>query len=243
MKSGIKRPVQGLTLGQLRRRRWFRSRRRAVAFGGGGAVVLALIVWLFFFSSLLAVHGVSVSGEQAMTAAEIEAAAQVPYGTPLIDADLGAVRRRVEALAGIESATVSRSWPQTIDISVTERVPVAIVSTASGLRDIDADGVLFGHLRRRPGGLPLIQLSGSVDSRALRGAATVAASLPPSILHQVSSITVRTMDDIRLNLTRGRSVRWGSANDSAIKAQVATALLRLHKGSIDVSVPSNPTTG
>ena len=243
MKAGVKRSAQGLTLGQLRRRRWVRSRRRAVIFGGGGAVAIAVLVWLFFFSSLLAVHSVSVSGQQAMTAAEIEAAAKVPFGTPLLRADLGAIRRRVQALAGIESATVSRSWPQTIDITVTERVPVAVVATSSGLHDIDATGVLFGHLRHRPVGLPLIRLSGSVDAHALRGAATVAASLPHSILRQVTSITVRSMDDIRLNLTQGRSVRWGSANNSVIKAQVATALLRLHKSRIDVSVPSNPTTG
>lgn len=243
MKVGVKGSARGLTLGQLRRRRWVQSRRRVVLLGGGVMVLVALLVWLFYFSSLLAVHHVTVDGERAMTVAEIEAAAQVPLGTPLIEADLGAIRKRVQALAGIESVSVSRSWPQTISIAVTERVPVAVVSTPSGLREIDATGVLFGHLRRRPSGLPLIRLSGSVDERALRGAATVAGSLPTSILRQVTSIAVRTMDDIRLNLTRGRTVRWGSATNSDIKAQVATALLRLHQGVIDVSVPSNPTTG
>lgn len=243
MRAGIKGSPRDLTLGQLRRRRWVRSRRRVALLGGGVAVVVALLVWLFYFSSLLAVHTVSVTGERAMTIAEIEAAAKVRFGTPLIDADLGAIRQRVQALAGIQSVTVSRSWPQTINIDVTERVPVAVVSTPAGLREIDASGVLFGHPPRRPRGLPLLELTGSVDARALRGAATVAGSLPTSILRQVSAITVRTMDDIRLNLTRGRHVRWGSANDSAIKAEVAAALLRLHNAVIDVSVPSNPTTG
>ena len=206
-------------------------------------MLVALLVWLFYFSSILAVHSVSVSGEQVMTAAQIEAVAKVPFGTPLIDADLGTIQKRVQALPGIRSVQVSRSWPQTIAIEVTERVPVAVVSTPSGLHEIDSSGVLFGDLRARPSGLPLIRLTGSVDEHALRGAATVAGSLPTSILRQVTAITVRTMDDIRLNLTQGRSVRWGSAADSGVKAQVVTALLRLHKRAIDVSVPSNPTTG
>jgi hypothetical protein len=67
--------------------------------------------------------------------------------------------------------------------------------------------------------------------------------LPPGILKEVTSITVRTMDDIRLNLTQGRRIRWGNASHSDVKAQVATALLRLHRRVIDVSVPSNPATG
>lgn len=240
---GIKRPVQGLTLGQLRRRRWFKSRGRALTLGVSGLVVVALAIYLLYFSSLFAVHHVSISGEQAIAASEIETAAKVPFDTPLIDADLGQIQRRIQALPGVESASVSRSWPQTITITVTERVPVAVVSTASGLRDIDANGVMWGHLRTRPAGVPLINLTGRVDNSALRGAVTVAASLPPAILKQVTSITVRTMDDIRLNLTQGRRVRWGNATDSATKAEVATALLNRHRRIIDVSVPSNPTTG
>lgn len=241
--GGVKKSAQGLTLGQLRRRRWVQSRGRTVVLVAGGAVVVALAIWLLYFSSLFAVHHVSVSGERSMSAADIEAAAKVPFDKPLIEADLGQIRKRVEAVPGIESASVSRSWPQTISITVTERVPIAVVSTAGGLRNIDASGVVFGRMSRRPAGLPLIRLSGNVDRSALRGAAAVAASLPPSILKQVTSITVRTMDDIRLNLTGGRRVRWGNANDSTTKAEVATALLRLHKRIIDVSVPSNPTTG
>jgi cell division protein FtsQ len=240
---GVKKSAQGLTLGQLRRRRWLQSRGRTAVVAVAAVVVVALTIWLLYFSSLLAVHHVSVSGEQMMTASEIETAAKAPFGTPLIDANLDQIRQRIQAMPGIQSATVSRSWPQTISITVIERVPVAVVSTPGGLRDIDASGVLFGRLDHRPAGLPLIQLSGSVDNSALRGAATVAASLPSSILKQVTSITVRTMDDIRLNLTQGRRVRWGNATDSVTKAEVATELLNLRKRIIDVSVPSNPTTG
>lgn len=240
---GVKKSAQGLTLSQLRRRRWVKSRGRAAAILGGGVVVIALAVWLLYFSSWFAVHHVTVSGEQSMSASEIEAAAKVQFDTPLIDANLDQIRQRVQAVPGVESASVSRSWPQTISITIVERVPVAVVSALGGFRNIDATGVMFGRMGRRPAGLPLIQLSGSVDNSALRGVAQVAASLPSSILRQVTSISVRTMDDIRLNLTGGRRVRWGNAGDSDTKAQVATDLLRLGKRIIDVSVPSNPTTG
>lgn len=208
-----------------------------------GALMLAVVLgWLFYFSPAFKIQHVAISGEQTIGAADIRTAAQVPMGTPLIEADLGKVRARVEKIPSVASASVSRSWPQTVSITVTERVPVAVVSTGQGLQDIDAGGVVFGHLQARPKGLPLITLAGSVDKSALVNAATVAASLPSSILSQVTSITVRTMDDIQLDMTGGRWIQWGNSDDSAIKAQVAADLLGQRAAHIDVSVPSNPVT-
>lgn len=204
--------------------------------------VLALAVWLLYFSSLLKVHHVGISGEQIVSATDIRKAADVSMNAPLIEADLGKIRARVEAIPAVATASVSRAWPQTVSITVTERVPVAVVSAGQGLQDIDATGVVFSTLSARPAGLPMITLAGSVDRSALLNAATVAASLPSSILSQVTSITVRTMDDIRLDLSGGRWIQWGNSNDSATKAQVAVALLNQKASHIDVSVPTNPVT-
>lgn len=241
-----KRSIQGLTLDQLRRRRWMQSRGRWAGVLVGLLVVAVVAIWLLYFSSVFAVKHVTVTGTAACTDAEIAQIKTIADGsinTPLIDANLGQIRERIEALSCVASVTASRSWPQTIAVDVTARTPVAMVQTASGLRGIDANGVIFGRRAVQRGGLPLITLSGQVDRSALLGAATAAGSLPPAILRQVTSITVRTMDDIRLNLTRGRQVFWGNASDSTIKAQVAAELLHLHNTIINVSVPSQPTTG
>lgn len=241
-----RRSIQGLTLEQLRRRRWMRARGPWVA-GIATLVVLGIVaVWLLLFSSVFAVKHVTVTGTAACTDAElasIQKTVDGSIGSHLINADLGKIRSQMDALTCVASVVVSRSWPQTIRVAVTTRTPVAVVQTASGLRSIDATGVIFGRRLGRTQGLPLITLSGQVDRSALRGAAEAAGSLPPTILKQVTSITVRTMDDIRLNLTGGRVVFWGSASDSAIKAEVAVQFLRLHKNVINVSVPSLPTTG
>src|SRR5689334_2533982 len=100
-----------------RRRRFQRLRR----FRPLLAVLLALVlvvtgIWLIFFSSVLAVRGVSVSGNTTIPTARIVAVAQAPIGRPLARADLGAIQARVEALPAVASASVSRSWPHTIHI-------------------------------------------------------------------------------------------------------------------------------
>ena len=52
-----------------------------------------------------------------------------------------------------------------------------------------------------------------------------------------------TIDQISLVLKDGRTVIWGSADESDTKAEVlATLLATVQAGTYDVSVPSKPTT-
>jgi cell division protein FtsQ len=227
-----------------RRRRFQRLRRfRPLLLA---ALVVALVaggVWLVLYSSVLTVRGVDVSGNTSLAAVRIERAARAPIGTPLARADLAAVQARVEALPAIKSASVSRSWPHTIHVTVVERTPLAVVNRGTGLQAVDEDGVLFGHYARQPADLPLIKTEPGVRAEALAEAARVVASLRADIAGRVTDVDVQTIDHIELHLKDGRTVLWGSATESAQKAEVLAVLLG-QKGAqqIDVSVPGRPTT-
>lgn len=223
------------------RRRWL-AWRRVVA----GLLVLGLVggtVWLVLFSSVLAVSGVQVTGTSVLSQAAVRRAAAVPIGGPLATADLGAVERRVRRLAAVKSVDVSRSWPDHVRVSVTERRVVAVVApqqAGGGFRGTDDQGVLFRGYRTRPAGLPLLRTGARTGPAALAEAARVAGSLPLPLAAKVASVSVDTVDTITLDLRSGRTVRWGSADQSAAKAQVLTVLLRQHASSYDVSVPGQP---
>jgi cell division protein FtsQ len=53
---------------------------------------------------------------------------------------------------------------------------------------------------------------------------------------------VQTVDQISLVLRDGRTVVWGSADESGLKAKVLAVLLRQRAQTYDVSVPGQPTT-
>jgi cell division protein FtsQ len=226
-----------------RRRRWDRLRRlRPFLYA---VLVLALAgtsVWLVFFSSVVTVRDVSVDGNQMVTAARVEAVAKAPIGRPLARVDLAAIQARVETIPAVKSASISRSWPHTIAIEVTERTPVAVVDRGAGLQAVDEDGVLFGSYPRQPDDLPLVQTAADVKSEALAEAARVVSSLRPDIAAKVDRVDVASVDRIRLLLTGGRTVMWGSSEDSAQKAAVLAVLLGQKADEIDVSVPGRPTT-
>jgi cell division protein FtsQ len=219
-------------------RRWLAWRRLLAAVLVVGLVVGS--VWTVFFSSLLAVSGVRVEGTTMLDAASVRRAAAVPLGQPLATVDLGPITARVEKLAAVRSVDVSRSWPHRVLISVRERQAVAVVERGGVLRGLDADGVIFRRYPSRPKSLPVLRMGSRTGADALAEAAKVAGALPATIARRVDYVEVRTVDTISLHLRSGRVVRWGSADDSAAKAEVLTALLRQKASLYDVSVAGQP---
>jgi cell division protein FtsQ len=226
------------------RRQWA---RRWLAWKPVVAVVLLLalvvgVLWLVYFSSFLSVKGVDVEGVQQLSATQVRAAAAVPEGQALARVDLDRIRTRVEALAAVRSADVSREWPDQVRIDVEERTPVAVVEIAGKLRGMDEDGVVFRDYAQAPPALPRVVTGADTGSDALREAALVVGALPSDLAAKVDHVEVESVDAITLQLRDGRLVRWGSSADSDVKAEVlARLLVAVHVQTYDVSVPGTPT--
>lgn len=224
-----------------RRTRWLRDRARTISVIFVAVVVVGVALYAVYLSSWLSATTVEVTGAGVIQQGRVTRVARVPIGTPLARIDLGAIRARVENLSFVEKAAVTRSWPHTITVDVTQRTPVAVVERGSGLQELDRFGVVFGH-RAQAGGLPLIRADARLASDVLAGAGTVAGSLPSALNHRVRYLEIHSADDIELLLRSGQRVLWGSAADSAQKAEVAQLLLRKKVSQIDVSVPGRPAT-
>lgn len=233
---------------RLARRRFARRQwaRRWLAWRGLFALlgVLAVVggaVWLVFYSSALVVKGVEIEGLDVLEPAQVRRVAAVPVGEPLAGVPLEAIEARVQSLAAVESVDVARSWPDLVVISVVEREAVAVVERDDRIRGVDADGVLFRSYASRPAGLPVLRISAGTRAEALAEAARVIDALPGDLAAEVDHLSVQTVDSISLQLRNGKTVFWGSAEDSANKADVLQVLLRQKASVYDVSVPGQPT--
>jgi cell division protein FtsQ len=233
-------------------RRWLAWRRVLVVLLVAG--VLAGGVWLVFFSSVMAVKGVRVEGTAVLDPREVRRVAAVPGGAPLATVDLDGVQQRVTELVPVLDVDVSRSWPDRVRIDVVEREAVAVVETPAGFRGVDDEGVRFRSYPSRPRGLPLLRddtpsprdgqagddQAGDEQRDAFAEAAAVVTALPADLVRRVDYVSVRTIDTISLSLRDGRTVLWGSAAQSASKAEVLAVLLERKASSYDVSVPGRP---
>ena len=88
----------------------------------------------------LRVTRITISGRVAAHAADVEAALGIARGDAILATDLARARANLEALGWIETATVSRRLPDTIEVRLIERRPLALWQNAGTLALISGDG-------------------------------------------------------------------------------------------------------
>ena len=219
-----------------RNRRREHSRRHKRLRAALAIPVVATIAWALWASPLLAVRTVHVDGAVSLSADEVRDAAGVRTGTPLLRVDTDAARARVARLPQISSVQVSRGWPSSVVITVTERAAIAVVQSAGQRYLVDHEGVLFDTITGDPprGVVPLDVLHARRGDRAFTAGLAALASLPRGVRADVVAAKATTAEDVTLTLSDGTTVLWGDGADSAAKGRVLSALLeQVSAGTLD----------
>jgi cell division protein FtsQ len=223
-------------------------RRRRVALGVLAlAAIVAGAAWVLLGSRLLAVRSVVVTGTRLVPQSEVLAAAGIKQGTPLIRVNTAQVAARVETIRQVQSARVTRSWPDRMVIAVRERTPaLAVPAPGGGFDLVDPDGVIVQWAARRPAGFPVYITAAVISS--LRGdpdvwaAATVLGDLPARLRASVILVTAPSPEQVTLRLTHGVTVLWGGTGDARQKAEELGVLMPTHASYYDVSAPGSAVT-
>ena len=129
-----------------RRRSAWRTRLRAVRIvavvgllvAGGYQAALAVAG-----SGVLRITRVVVRGQTRMSTEDVLAAVEGLKGQSILSADLDVWRERVCALPWARDAAVRRSLPSTIEITVSERQPMAVARRGTWLFLIDEEGAVI----------------------------------------------------------------------------------------------------
>ncbi|MFG2993013.1 cell division protein FtsQ/DivIB [Streptomyces sp. NPDC048257] len=237
------RPAKG-SGARLRRGPVLASLAAAVLLVAGGT-------WVLYGSSWLRVEKVAATGMEVLTSEQVLGAAAVPVGAPLVSVDTEEIESRVRGrLPRIDSVDVVRAWPHGIGLKVTERKPVLLIKKDASFVEVDASGVRFDTVPKAPAGVPVLELNADRspsarrfdEERLLHEAVLVAGALPASIARETVQVKVGSYDSVVLELTRGRSVTWGSGEQSDAKGRALNALLKAapKAAHFDVSVPTAP---
>ncbi|MFF5803572.1 MULTISPECIES: FtsQ-type POTRA domain-containing protein [unclassified Streptomyces] len=228
--------------------------RRGPALALLAVVVLLLgaaVGWVLYGSSWLRVEKVGASGTEVLTSEQVVAAAAVPLGAPLVSVDTDEIAARLRGrLPRIDSVDVVRAWPHGIGLKVTERKPVLLIKKGTEFVEVDATGVRFDTVAKAPGGVPVLELDAERspsgrrfdEERLLHEAVGIAGGLPAAVRRETVQVKVRSYDSVVLELTKGRTVVWGSGELGEAKGRALTALLKAAPKAdhFDVSVPTAP---
>ena len=241
-----------------------RSPWRKVFYGVAVVGLLAGIGWALLGSKLLVVRSVVVTGNHLVPASQIRATAGITPKVPMIRVGTQAVAHRVESILQIQSATVSRSWPDRIVITVHERTPVlavALASTPSGAAQpaqgaqraqeagydlIDPAGVVVRSVKVRPASLPVYQTPAAAsslrDNPGVAAAATVLHEVPAPVARAVVAVSATDPQDVQLGLSSGVTIVWGDTSRAQQKATELAILMRTHARYYNVSAPGTAVT-
>lgn len=204
-------------------------------------LVVTALVYMLLFTPVLGVRSVAVSGNKLVAAKDVVTAAAIPDGTPMFRVDTDAARDRIARLPRVASVDVSRSWPGTVRVTITERTPVALVKSADGYHEIDGTGVDFAVIPKAPAGIPTLVIGRAAsDDASTVAAVTVLTHIPKQLVKRIITITPHTPGDVQLALKGGKTVKWGSADESERKAAVLAALLTRPGKVYNVAAPDAP---
>ena len=154
----------------------------------------------------------------------------------------------------VATATLDRSFPHVLEITVVPETPVAVLRQGASSWLAASGGRVVAELGKgeRPG-LPRVWLKRDVEIRVgerlgglqLRAVDAVAPLVERPLPRAVTSV-VATSDALTLELRSGLELRLGDASDLAVKLEVARRVLPQlgdAGGYLDVSVPERPVAG
>ena len=226
-----------------------RRRLRQLVWGTG-MVALTASAYGATRSRLLDVDTVRIEGATRVDVDEVPAAGGLDRRPQLIDVDPAAVATRIERLPWVKTAAVVRRWPGTVEVSLVERTPVAVVAGGPAWSVVDASGRVLEQVAEPPPGMPRIDspdldlAPGLKVGREARSALGLLDRLPPSLQGRVSVIRAAPGPNLQLQLEGGPPVNVGPPEQLrpklvALSTLVAKANLRGVK-MIDVRVPTAP---
>ena len=229
---------------------WSKPKNRRKSEGAGFRINTALLARFGIAAVVLAALGiavtltvsaldqnitqVSVTGRfQRVSPIEVEQAVKARVrDIGLVSVDLAAVRRAVEQLPGVDSATGERQWPRALNIRVTEQVAAARWG-ANGL--LNTRGELFiSEARHIPPELPRLSGPRGAEGEVARRYLSAQGQLIDACglfghYAGVGHLAARTRARARAasgrspsGWARGRAARYGHVSTVAARAGAAT---------------------
>lgn len=159
-------------------------------------------------SSIFKINEVVLLGNKRLSSGEIMILLEDLKGESLPFVDLGVWRQRLETSAWLESAVIRRVLPSTVEVTVTERVPMGVGRINGALYLVDRSGTVIDEFGPHYFDLDLPVIDGLVHGSSTEGIAVdiLRADLAARLLDQlrykrsdlaklVSQIDVSDRDD------------------------------------------------
>ena len=217
-----------------------RKRRRAALVATGCVAVLGAAAAAAPFTPLMPVRNIAVEGNHALSEEYVHELAAIAPDTPMGRVDVRRTAQNIAADPWVETVTVSRDWPGSVQVELTEHVAVAYVAKADGTHLIDSNGVDFLTAEPPPEAIELVNAP-LEDAEAMAGVVAIAASISEKARHDVAAIEVEPRNNV-LRTHDGRTIVWGASEDNQNKSYALETVLQLEGTEFNITNPQLVTS-
>ena len=140
----------------------------------------------------------------------------------------------------VETVTVSRDWPSSVDVEVTEHVAVAFIVQDDGTHLIDSNGVDFLVAEPPPQAIELVGAPVE-DAEAMAAVVDIAASISERARNEIAAIDVAPLNHV-LRTNDGRTIVWGASEDNENKSYALEAVLQMEGREFNITNPQLVTS-
>jgi hypothetical protein len=138
-------------------------------------LVLVIAAGILTLTPVAAVEAVNIQGAEGRSDPRLEAATDL-VGDSIVWVDTGRIERRLEEIAWVERATVTKDFiAKTVNVEVVQRSPAGFIRSHGGVLLIDRAGVAFEISQSAPPGS--IELSGEIGPGILGSKSEQAATV------------------------------------------------------------------
>jgi cell division protein FtsQ len=249
------RKVAGQKRQERDRRRAEIGRRRALMLAV--AVVLVVAVgWgmvALWQAPLFTIDTVNVTGVSHLKREDVLKLAAIPPDATLVRLPKAQIVARIQSSPWVSGVEVTRSFPNTLDVAIAERVPTATVDAqAAGQWLVSGDGYWIAPRGKDPTGtlVPIRDVPNlrpaagqKIGSPELTNALAVIAGLSPELKAKTKLVSAASVEKTMLVLKNDIQVFFGPAEEVAKKDLIARSILSREKNIvyINVRITDRPT--
>lgn len=198
--------------------------------------LLALLVatYLFLTSTYFAVGSVIIEGTKYMAEEDVYRAAGIPERLNIFRLDTADIKRRLLHDLRVAEADVTRQFPATVVIRITERKPLAYTACSYGFVQMDKQGVVVASLKTiKQFNVPIITgvrlgnsyVGDTVDNPQIKKVLEYLAALDEGTLNQLSEINIKSTGELTAYTIHPIMIRLGAQERLEEKAKLTTDIL------------------
>lgn len=198
------------------------------------AFMTMIAAFLFINSPFFQVSNVVVIGNKYTPAEDVIDTAGISVNSNIFRINTADAAKKLRHDLRFVQASVTRRFPATVVISVTERQPLAYIAAGYGFAEIDQHGVVLAAYKNiKQMGVPMITgirldnayVGDRVPDGVFSPILQYLAALPPEILAGLSEVNVQDKRNITAVTTNGVTIRLGDSTSLLDKASLTRDIL------------------